>query len=178
MQSAFNIDTLSRLESVLSWKKTIHISHYLKLHWSPVTERSVYRSLPLLGINICRKNTCLMPRSSYWSETCSELVSSVSSGCGSVPVLCSGMVSGTSPLRSRLARGLIWSSSVLVSLSWLTRGGRSLLPLPGSSASESESRERSGEPEESTERPEDNVINRWCHLLKKKNHFQQMLPLK
>lgn len=66
---------------------------------------------------------------------------------------CSGMVSGTAPERSRLARGLSWSSSVLVSLSWLTRGGRRLGPLTTSSTSESESRERSREPDEPREFP-------------------------
>ncbi len=72
--------------------------------------------------------------------------------------------------------------------SWLTRGGRcGRLPLPRSSTSESESSERSWEPEEPTEWPEEweEQTYTWLkvgrhHLLKKKKKitlriFQQIL---
>lgn len=72
------------------------------------------------------------------------------------------MVSGTAPERSWLTRGLSWSSSVLVSLSWLTKGGRRLGPLTTSSSSESESRERSREPDEPREFPGEKIRMSAC----------------
>ena len=100
--------------------------------------------------SVCGMSTTVLSVSPEASIPVSVVSVSVSVWLGD----CSGMVSGTAPDRSMLARGLSWSSSVLVSLSWLARGGRCLGPLTASSCSESESRDRPREPDEPREFPE------------------------